>query len=381
MTSQRLSPLDALLEAGVRIRQRREALLRSCGLALAATLLTTGAGSLLVGLAQFALQLTSVVLLALCAALVQRVLAPLDSPAAPLGLWATLRLWLRYLLWLLVLLVLLVLSVTEPVNRVMDVASGGKAPGDPLPSLQLALALGLVVLGLYLSARLCLVLPAVALQHGAALRQAWSRSRGNGSALVVLLLLPERLQWLIARAAGTSPAARLATALLEVLLLLGIAALLSAAWSRSSEPAQPIRGPLPASWATALLALPVVVSHGWSQAETHYHLLDVRGETALMLLSEAATRRQHEASRAVLDGDRSRALRLYREALELHRAAGNASGEAWTLAHIGAAERELGNEPAARAAMQSALESARAAGETNVEALVREALAKPPPSP
>jgi tetratricopeptide (TPR) repeat protein len=138
---------------------------------------------------------------------------------------------------------------------------------------------------------------------------------------------------------------------------------------------------VPAPWATFLLALPILVSHAWSQAHNYRKVLAVRAETALLARSEAASERQHSASLAVLGGDRARGLQLYEEALQLYRDASNASGEARTLSLIGALERELGNEPAARAAFESALERARASGESAVEAAAQKALSAQPSSP
>ncbi len=383
MMRQRLSPLDGLFETAARIGQRRTALSRSAGVPLAATLLANGIGSFASGGLQAALQLTSVAFLALTAAHLQRILAPSELPAGGVSV----RLWLRYVTWLLTLVITLAISVTAPVSFVAEQAWTGGAPSDAGLNVSLAVAFVIVGLGLWLSARLCLVLPAVALQRGDELRLAWRHSRGNAAALVVLLLLPERLQWLAARALGEGPAGRLLSSTLEALALLLIAALLSVAWSRLAEPesvqASPSSLPatLPARWATLLLAVPVLLSHSWSQAQSYRQLLEQRGSAALAARLAEAGERRLAASRALRDGDRARSLQLYQDALELYRAAPSPEEEARTLIHIAELERSLGNEPAAHAAFERALERARTAGETGIEALVQKALAAPRAEP
>jgi hypothetical protein len=374
----RLSPLDALLEAGLRIGQRRGALQRACAVPLGATLLASGVGSLVTGSAQIVLQLSSVALVALTAAHLHRVLAPARFVAPPqLAFGSSLRLWLRYLMWLLTLVITLSLAVTWLAEQ----AWGSGVPSEARLYLYLGVSFAVVAVGLYLNARLCLVLPAEALQRSPALWLAWGHSRGNAAALVVLLLLPERVQWLMARRLGTSTEGKLVASLLEALLLLGIATLLSVAWSRLTEPVSEARSRVPAGWATVLLGLPLLLSHAWSQAESHRTLRGLRAEMAEQARSEVASQRSLEASRAVQAGDRARGVQLYREARELYRSAGNAQGEAWSLVHVAANERELGNEAAARAALESALERARVAGEVNVESIVQKELAALPSSP
>lgn len=383
MTPHRLSPLDVLFEAGARIGQRRAALLASGGVPLAATLLASGLGSITSGGVQAALQLTSVAFLALTAAHLHRVLAP----SQPLPDGVSVRLWLRYVTWLLTLVIALAISVTAPVGFVAEQAWSGGTPSDARLNASLGVAFVIVAVGVYLNARLCLVLPAVGLQRGDELRLGWRHSRGNAAALAVLLLLPERLQWLVARALGEGAAARLLSSALEALALLAIAALLSVAWSRLAEPeasqasASSLATTLPARWATLLLALPILLSHAWSQAEGYRQLLEQRGNTAQVARLAQASERRHSASSALRDGDRTRSLRLYQEALELYRAAGSPQEEARTLVQIAELERALGNEPAARAAFERALERARTAGETGIEALVQKALAAPRAAP
>ena len=214
--------------------------------------------------------------------------------------------------------------------------------------------------------------------------------------LAVLLLLPERLQWLAARALGDGTAGKLLSALLEVVALAAMAALLSVGWSRLAEPSPPldrlrserlqaasspsIALAVPAPWATFLLALPILLSHGWSQAHSYRQVLALSAETALLARSQLAGERQHSASLAVLAGERERGLQLYREALQLYRDASNPSDEARVLIFIAELERERGNEPAARAAFESALERARAAGESSIEKVAQKALSAPPAS-
>lgn len=383
MVPLRLSPLDVSLEAGARLGQRRAAW-ASCGVPLAATLLASGAGSLASGGAQAALQLTSVAFLALTATHVHRLLAL----AQPVQGGVSVRLWLRYVTWLLTLVIALAISVTAPLSFFAEQAWSGGAPSEARLNAFLALGFVIVAAGVYLSARLCLVLPAVALQRTDELRLAWRHSRGNAAALAVLLMLPERLQWLVARALGEGTAGKLLSTTLEALALLAIAALLSVAWSRLAEPeplAATSRGTLadllPARWATLLLALPILLSHAWTQAQAHRELLEQRGATAQVERAAQAGERRLTASRAVREGDGARGLQLYREALELYRAAGSPEEEARTLVHIAELERQLGDEPAARDALEQALERARAAGETGLEALVQKALAAPRPAP
>jgi tetratricopeptide (TPR) repeat protein len=83
---------------------------------------------------------------------------------------------------------------------------------------------------------------------------------------------------------------------------------------------------------------------------------------------------------AALAGDRERGLQLYREALQLYHDASNPRDEARVLVFIAELERQRGNEPAARAAFESAMERARAAGESRIEELAQKALSAPPAS-
>jgi tetratricopeptide (TPR) repeat protein len=398
MTPVRLSPLDALIEAVVRIGQRRSALLRAAGVPLGAMVLATGAGSLVTGGAQVVLQLSSVALLALTAAHVHRVLCPAQpspaqpSPAQPVPGSIPLRIWLRYLVSLLTFVIGLGISVSGPLTWIADHAWSGGAPSTARLNGYLAVAFAIVAVGIYLGARLCLALPAVALQRPQVLRLAWHCSRGNAAALAVLLLLPERLHWVAARALGDDVAGSLLSALVEALVLVAIAAPLSVAWSRLVEPVQASAEPrsgasrlslaaaVPASSATLLLAAPLLLSHIWTQAEGYQRLLALRDETVLLERAGVASERQHSASLAVIGGDRARGLELYREALELYRGASNPSGEARTLALIGALERDLGHEPEARAAFENALERARASGEASIEEHVQKVLSTAQPA-
>ncbi|MEY2929542.1 MAG: hypothetical protein RL033_291, partial [Pseudomonadota bacterium] len=161
MTPVRLSPLDALIEAGVRVGQRRLVLLRACGLPLAATVLASGAGSLITGGGQVALQLSSVALLGLTSAQVQRVLSA-GQPSAATPSSVSVRVWLRYLAWLLTLIIGVGVGVATPLGWMAERLWSEGEPSALRLNVYLVAAFAIVVAGIYLSARLCLVLPAVA---------------------------------------------------------------------------------------------------------------------------------------------------------------------------------------------------------------------------